>query len=164
MLETIYKRRSIRAYTPEAISEEQIDTLLKAAMAAPSANDGRPWAFVVVQDPTRRTELAKTHQWSSMCRQAAAVVVVLGDPQMSAHWVADCSAATENLLLAATEMGLGTVWVGVYPDDTSEARVRQVVKAPADLHVLCLIPIGHPAEARGPRTRYEASKVHRETF
>jgi nitroreductase len=164
MLETIYKRRSIRAYTPEPVDEDQIDTLMKAAMAAPSANDGRPWQFVVVQDPARRAALAEVHPWAGMCRQAAAVIVVLGDATMSEHWVADCSAATENLLLAATEMGLGTVWVGLYPDAASETRVRQIVEAPTRLHALCLVPVGHPAEARGPRTRYEASKVHRETF
>jgi len=96
------------------VVDEQIQALLQAAMAAPSANDVRPWAFVVVRDPARRHALAETHQWSRMCADAPAVIVVLGDPQASDHWIEDCSAATENLLLAAAWLGLGAVWVAVY--------------------------------------------------
>ena len=158
------KRRSIRAYTDTLVTDEQIQALLQAAMAAPSANDVRPWAFVVVRDPARRRALADTHQWSHMCADAPAVIVVLGDPQASDHWIEDCSAATENLLLAATWLGLGAVWVAVYPRPEGEDHVRQALNVPDRLRVLCLLPVGHPAEQKPPRTRYEASKVHYETL
>ena len=160
----ILKRRSIRAYTAVPLVDTQVQALLQAAMAAPSANDVRPWAFVVVRDPARRRALAETHQWSQMCAEAPAVIVVLGDPQASDHWIEDCSAATENLLLAAAWRDLGAVWVAVYPRPEREAHVRQVLNIPDRLRVLCLLPIGQPAEQKPPRTRYEASKVHYETL
>ena len=163
MLDLILKRRSIRAYTDAALTDEQVQTLLQAAMAAPSADDLRPWAFVVVRDPARRRALAQTHPWASMCAKAPVVFAVLGDPGAE-HWVEDCSAATENLLLAAAGLDLGAVWIGVYPDGGQEAHVRRVLGITNRFRVLCLIPVGHPAEQKPPRTRYEANKVHYETF
>lgn len=164
VMNLILKRRSIRAYTDAPVSETQIQHLLQAAMAAPSANDVRPWAFVVARDPARRRALAETHQWSQMCADAPAVIAVIGDPAASDHWVEDCSGATENLLLAAAGLELGAVWVGIYPRPQREAHVRRVLNMPEQLRVLCLVPIGHPAETKSPRTRYEVSKVHYETF
>jgi nitroreductase len=99
-----------------------------------------------------------------MCANAPLVIAVIGDPSASEHWVEDCSAAAENLLLAAAALDLGSVWVAVYPRAEGEARVRSILGIPADLRVLCLLPIGHPAESKPPRTRYEESKVHDETF
>lgn len=160
----ILQRRSIRAYTEKSVTDGQIDALLQAAMAAPSAHDARPWAFVVVRDPERRQALAGTHQWSAMCAQAPAVIAVLGNPSQSEHWVEDCSAATENLLLTAPILGLGGVWVAIYPRTSSEDSVRQALAIPEPWRVLCLLPIGQPAEQKPPRTRFEASKVHVEVF
>jgi nitroreductase len=133
-------------------------------MAAPSADDIRPWAFVVVRDPARRRNLAETHPWSRMCADAPVVFTVIGDPAASDHWIDDCSAATENLLLAVAGLDLGAVWVGIYPHSRYEAHVRHVLGIPDRLRVLCLVPVGHPAENKSPRTRYEESKVHHETF
>lgn len=163
-IEWILKRRSIRAYTDAPVSDEQVDALLRAAMSAPSANDLRPWAFVVVRDAKRRQALAEIHQWSYMCSRASVVITVLGDPGASRHWVEDCSAATENLLLAATCLNLGAVWVAIYPDAGREARVRQILNIPEQYRILCLVPVGQPAETKPPRTRYEESKVYAETF
>jgi len=160
----ILKRRSIRNYTDAPVTDEQVRALLEAAMAAPSASDIRPWAFVVVRDPARRKALAETHQWSTMCADAPVVIAVVGDPGASDHWVEDCSAATENLLLAAAALDLGAVWVAVYPRPEREAHVRQVLNVPDRLRPLCLVPVGHPAATKSPRTRYEESKVHYETF
>ena len=160
----ILRRRSIRTYTDAPVSDAAVDTLLQAAMAAPSANDMRPWDFVVVRDPERRRRLAETHEWSPMCADAPVVIVVVGDPAASDHWVQDCSAATENLLLTAASLDLGAVWVGVSPRCEREAHVRHVLDIPERLRVLCLIPVGHPAEMKPPRTCYEENKVHRETF
>ena len=164
VLNLIFKRRSIRAYTDAPVTDAQIDTLLQAAMAAPSGNDRRPWSFVVVRDVARRRALAETHQWSYMCAHALVVFAVLGDPTASDHWISDCSAATENLLLAAAGLDLGAVWVGIYPRASREAIVRKTLNIPEGWRVLCLIPVGHPAETKSPRTQYEASKAHHEAF
>jgi nitroreductase len=163
MLELIQSRRSIRSYTESSVSAEHIEELLKAAMAAPSAMNLRPWAFVVVQDRDLRMALAKTHQYSPMCASAPVVFVVLG--QASArHWVEDCSAATENLLLAATGLGLGAVWIGVYPGEEQAAGVRNLLDIPDEMRVLALVAVGHPAEDKPARTQYEAHKVSYERF
>ncbi len=164
VLDWIMKRRSIRKYTEAPISDEQVQILLQAAMAAPSGSDIRPWAFIVVRDAIRRQALAELHRWSAMCAEAPLVIAVLGDPTASDHWIEDCSAAVENLLLTVTGLNLGAVWVAVYPRPEREDHVRKVLNIPESLRVLCLIPIGHPAEEKPPRTRYEENKVHYECF
>ncbi|HHV62623.1 MAG TPA: nitroreductase family protein [Firmicutes bacterium] len=163
MFELIKRRRSIRSYTNQDVSPEHIQVLLEAAMAAPSGNDARPWDFVVVRDAALRKKIAETHTWSSMAASAPVVIVVCGD-ESSKHWIADTSAATENILLQASAMGLGALWVGIYPTTRYEEHIRSVLGIPANRRVLCVIPIGWPAEKKEPRTRYEASKVHYDKF
>jgi nitroreductase len=160
MLDLIKKRRSIRKFTDAPVSDADIQALLEAAMAAPSASDLRPWEFVVVRRPELRRRLADMKQWSYMCADAPAVFVVCGDEQSSAHWVEDASAATENLLLAAAALDLGGVWVAVYPDQAREEYAREVLSIPAELRVLCMVPVGHPAESKPSHTKYDPAKVH----
>jgi nitroreductase len=160
MLELIKKRRSIRRYTREPISDADVAVLLEAAMAAPSADNLQPWEFVVVRDAGLRRQLAETHPWSRMCADAPVVFVVCGHERRSGHWVEDASAATENLLLAAAGLDLGAVWVGVYPQTGNEEHVRRVLSIPRELRVLCLVPVGHPGESKPPHTKYDERKVH----
>ncbi len=160
MLDLIKKRRSIRKYTDQPIPDADVKSLLEAAMAAPSADDVRPWELIVVRDGRLRQQLAKTHPWSNMCADAPVVFVVCGDESRSAQWVADTSALTENLLLAVAGLDLGAVWVGVYPQQGQEAHVRSVLGIPNRLRVLCLIPVGHPAETKPPHTKYAERKIH----
>jgi nitroreductase len=164
VLSTIRKRRSIRKYTDQAVMDEQIRQLLEAAMAAPSASNIQPWEFVVVKDPDLKRQLAQIHRWSYMAADAAVVFVVCANERASHHWIEDASAATENLLLAATALNLGAVWVAVYPSTDREAYVRRVLAIPEEMRVLCLVPVGHPAESKPPRTRYRESKVHYERW
>ena len=131
-------------------------------MAAPSGSNIQSWEFVVVRDPDLKRQLAQTHTWSHMAADAAAVFVVCGNERASHHWIADASAATQNLLLAVTALGLGAVWVGIYPSADREAHVREALAIPEEIRVLCLVPVGHPAESKSPRTQYEDSKVHYE--
>lgn len=164
MLDLIKKRRSIRRYTSEPVSEADIQALLEAAMAAPSASNRQPWEFVVVRDPVLRRRLAETHPYSKMAAEAPVVFVICGREEQSHHWVEDTSAATENLLLAAAGLGLGAVWVAVYPGADREDYVRQVLNLPPDLRVLCLVPLGHPAEEKPPRTQYDPRRVHYDRY
>jgi nitroreductase len=160
MLSLIKKRRSIRKYTDEPVSDADVRTLLEAAMAAPSADNLQPWEFIVVRGADLRRQLARTHPWSKMCAHAPVVFVVCANERRSSHWVEDASAATENLLLAAVGLDLGAVWVGVYPSSRNEEHVREVLDIPGELRVLCLVPVGHPAESKAPRTKYDEGKVH----
>jgi nitroreductase len=160
MLELIKKRRSIRKYTEAPVSDSAVKTLLEAAMAAPSADNSQPWEFIVVRQDGLRQQLAQTHPWSRMCAGAPVVFVVCVHERRSSHWVEDASAATENLLLAATGLDLGAVWVGIYPNLRYEGHVRHVLGIPSGLRVLCLVPVGHPAESKPPRTQYSEGKIH----
>jgi nitroreductase len=167
-LELMLARRSIRRYTADDVSTEDEQRLIEAAFAAPSADNARPWHFVVIRDQAARRALAQVHQWSGMCARAPVVIAVLG--QASAPWwIEDTSAATENILLAATSLGLGAVWIGIRDEPTQgygdESRVLEIVGADAaDWRCLCLIAIGHPAENKAPRTQLQASKLSFERF
>lgn len=164
MLDLIKERRSVRKYTAEPVSDDDIRDILEAAMAAPSANNSQPWEFVVVRDDGLRQQLADTHPWSGMCADAPVVFVICGDPARSDHWVEDTSAATENLLLAVTALDLGAVWIGIYPRLERERHVREVLQIPDSIRVLCLVPVGHPAESKQARTQYDEARVHYDRY
>lgn len=159
--QTMLARRSIRKYTAQPVSPEQIRRLLEAAMAAPSASNRQPWHFVVVTDRSTLDRLADAHPYGKMLSEATLCIAVCGDPEND-HWVQDCSAATENILLAATEMGLGSVWLGVHPRGDREHDVRDILGIPPRYSPLNLISLGYPAEQKEPRTQYEEARVHRE--
>ncbi len=161
LVQTILARRSIRQYTPAPVSEEHVKTLLEAAMAAPSASDIKPWHFIVVSDRETLDALADVHPHGKMLYDAALCVAVCGVPEESRYWVQDCSAATENLLLAVTALGLGAVWLGVHPREERVAPVRRVLGIPESVVPLNLLSIGHPAEEQEARTQYDEARVHR---
>ena len=165
LIQTILARRSIRKYTVEPVSEADIETLLEAAMAAPSASNRKPWQFVVVTERQTLDGLAEVHPHGKMLFEAPLCIAVCGDlTTYERFWVQDCSAATENLLLAVTALGLGAVWLGVYPKEDRVAAVRQVLGMPETITPLNLISIGHPAEKKEPRTQYDETRVHRERW
>jgi nitroreductase len=165
LIQTIFDRRSIRKYTAEPVSEADIKTLLEAAMAAPSAANRKPWHFIVVTERQTLDKLAEAHPHGKMLFEATLCIAVCGDLTTSERfWVQDCSAATENLLLAATALSLGAVWLGVYPREDRIAAVRQVLGIPETIAPLNLISIGHPAEEKEPRTQYDEARVHRERW
>ncbi len=163
VFQTMLARRSIRKYTAEPVSEEQVRRLLEVAMAAPSASNRRPWHFVVVTERDTLNSLAELHPYGKMLHEATLCIAVCGEPEND-YWVQDCSAATENILLAATEMGLGSVWLGVHPRADREHDVRDLLGMPPHYSPLCLIAIGHPAEEKEPRTQYQPERVHRERW
>ena len=165
LIQTIFARRSIRRYTDEPVSEEEIKALLEAAMAAPSASNGKPWHFVVVTERQTLDALARAHPYANMLFEAALCIAVCGDLGTSeGFWVQDCSAASENLLLAATALGLGATWLGVHPKGGRVTAVRQVLGIPETITPLNLISIGRPAEEKEPRTQYDEGRVHRERW
>jgi nitroreductase len=164
LIQTIFARRSIRKYQEQAVSEKHIDTLLQAAMAAPSASNRKPWHFVVITERERLDGLADLLPYGKMLAEAPLAIAVCGEPAMSDYWVQDCSAATENLLLAATALGLGAVWLGVYPREERAGAVAQRLELPTGTLPLNVIAIGHPAEEKEARTQYDQARVHRERW
>jgi nitroreductase len=157
VLDFICKRRSVRRFQKKPVPDEILEALMKAAMAAPSGNNAQPWEFVIVRDPKIKEDLSRVHSWVYMAAEAPAAVVVLGN-KSSEWWEDDCAAATENLLLAAANLGLGTVWCGIKED---QARaVRKILGASGSMGVLCIVPLGYPAESPSPHTKYRKDKVH----
>jgi nitroreductase len=165
MIGAIFARRSIRKYTAELVSEKDVKTMLEAAMAAPSASNRKPWHFIVVTDRQILDSLAGAHPYGKMLLEAPLCIAVCGDKAVSSrYWVQDCSAATENLLLAAAALGLGAVWLGVHPREERVNPIRKVLNIPENIVPLNLISIGHPAEEKEPRTQYDKLRVHREQW
>ena len=163
LIKTIFARRSIRKYTTKSVSKKDIKVMLEAAMAAPSASNRQPWHFIVVTDRQTLDRLARAHPYGKMLFEAPLCIAVCGDETVSPRfWVQDCSAASENLLLAAVALGLGAVWLGVHPRKSRVDPIKKVLKIPETIVPLNLIPIGHPAEEKEPRTQYNESRVHHE--
>jgi nitroreductase len=158
------RRRSVRKYLDTPVSRETLTALVKAATAAPSATNRRPWAFVAVTDPEVLKKLRKTHMFSNM--NAPAAIVVCGEMNKAAigpgkeFWVQDCSAAIENILMTALDFGLGTVWVGVHPINHNVKRVSAALELPAHIVPLGLIFVGAPAGEPEPRTQFEDADLH----
>lgn len=165
LLDLMYTRRSVREYTDEPVSDEQVETMLKAAMAAPSAQDLQPWHFVVVRKRKLLDKLAEVHKYAQMLKHAPLAIVVCGDQEISErHWVEDTCAATQNLLLAATAVGLGGVWISLYPKRKHQKYVRDLLDIPDQVGVLCIVALGHPAEQKKARTQYKPERVHRDEW
>jgi nitroreductase len=164
-IENLFARRSVRKYTAEPVTDEQTKLLLKAGMAAPSASNLKPWHFITVTGRAALDHLAEVHPYGRMLHEAPLAICVVGDPGINERfWVQDCSAATENILLAAVGLGLGAVWLGVYPRTDRVEAIRAALKIPTDLPPLCLIAVGHAAETPPPRTQYDPTRVHRESW
>ena len=159
-LEIIFSRRSIRVYTDEPVSEVDLQSLLEAGMAAPSASNRKPWHFVVVTERDALRALAAAHPFGKMLASAGAAIAVCGDPAISDWWVQDCSAATENILVAAAGLGLGAVWLGSHGRPERERAIREVLGIPERIGVLSLLSIGYPGEEKEARTQYEPARVH----
>jgi len=163
-LAIIFARRSIRRYTDEPVDEADIQSLLEAGMAAPSGSNRRPWHFVVVTERTTLQALAAAHPYGKMTAHAALAIAVCGDPAISDWWVQDCSAATENILIAAAALGLGAVWIGCHGRPEREQAIRDVLGIPRNIGVLSLLAIGHPAEEKEARTQFDPARVHRDRW
>jgi nitroreductase len=162
-LDAILTRRSIRRYTGKAVSEALIRTLLNAAMSAPSAGNEQPWQFILITERRLLDEIPTFHPYADMLGEASVAILVCGDLELERYkgsWVQDCSAATENLLLAAHAKGLGAVWVGIYPKDNRVQRMQKLLGLPAHVIPLALVPIGYPAERIPPVDRYDGTRIH----
>ena len=164
-INNIMTRTSIRQYTNEPVSKADIETMLRAGMAAPTAVNRQPWHFVVVTKREQLSALAAANRGTNMATKAPLAIVVCGNLQKAmpgtgqGFWVQDCSAATENILLAANALGLGAVWTGLYPDEEHSKAVRDVLKAPEHIVPLCTIVIGHPAENPTPKDKWKPENV-----
>lgn len=166
-IENMITRTSVRAYEAKAVEDAKVEQMLRAAMSAPTAINKQPWDFVIVDDPAKLKELADSLPNAKMAAGAPLAIVVCGNMQKAIegegrdNWIADASAATENLLLAAHSLGLGAVWTGVYPSAHRVDVIRDVLDLPGYVVPLSFVPIGYPAENPQPKDKWKPENVHR---
>jgi nitroreductase len=168
-LELIFGRRSVRVYRPGDVDESTIQTLLEAAMAAPSAVAKDPWRFVVIRSRSMLTALADALPNGQMLATAAVGIVVCGDLEAAhdrqlSYLLQDCSASIENLLLAAQGLGLGACWLGVHPRESRVQQIASLLAIPAPVIPVAAVALGWPGETKEPRTRFNPAYVHREKW
>jgi len=166
-MKAILGRRSIRKFTGGAIPDGDVKLFLEAAMAAPSACNQQPWHFVVVRSRETFGRIMEIQPYTRMLEKAALAVVVCADPELQTcpgYWVQDCSAATENLLLAVHAMGYGATWCGLYPNDDPVWRIRELLGLPKQVVPLCVVAVGVPDEKKPPAGRYNQDRVHQEKW
>lgn len=150
VIETIRKRRSVRAYKPVPLKDEDLKTILEAARLAPSAGNRQPWYFIVVRDPELKKRLAEAAARQMFIADAGALIVAVSDPMASPRWhEKDVMIAMEHLILAATELGYGTCWIGAF----NEEEVKRILGVPQQYRVVALTPVGVPAETPPARPR-----------
>ena len=165
----IHSRKSVRNFTGEGVTAEQLDVLLRAGMCAPTAVNMQPWAFVVVTDRSTLDSLAAGLPFAKMLYKAGAAIIVCAIPEKAydkrtEYAVIDCSLASENILLAAEAIGLGALWTAAYPYDDRAGHVRKVLNIPQDIIPLNVIPIGHPTGEDKPKDKYKQENIHKEKW
>lgn len=165
IIKAIMTRRSIRSYSGEKVTRDQITKLLKAAVNAPSACNQQAWQFIVITKSEIMMAITMVHPYAQMLKTASCAIVVCGDlraEQSPGYWVQDCSAAIQNILLSAHSMGLGAVWLGVHPRRPRVKGVQKLLKLPAQVVPLGIVSIGYPLERPKPVKRFFKNKVHYE--
>ncbi|MBI9051017.1 MAG: nitroreductase family protein [Anaerolineaceae bacterium] len=168
-LSYVFNRRSIRKFKQQPVPNNMIEVLLKAAMAAPSAMNNQPWEFVVIDDPKI---LGKVRQQMIFGRQETPLAIaVCGNKRKARNkfsatdfWIQDCSAATQNILLCASSLGLGSVWLGVHPVKIFSAGISRILKLPRHIKPLCIIYLGYPDQEKAAHTKYTEKNVHWQSF
>lgn len=162
-LDSILNRRSIRQYTDQPIKETDIEMLLKAAMAAPSAGNQQPWHFVVIKDPEVKKRILEFHPYAQMLLQAPLAIAICADlalERFTGYWVQDCAAATQNILVAAHGLGLGAVWLGMHPQKERMEGLKELLHLPDQVKPLAVVALGHPAEEKERANRYQKDRIH----
>lgn len=163
IINLLITRRSIRKYSNEEITQEQIEQLLMAGMYAPSAGNQQPWHFIIIRNKDAFHNITKIHPFSKMLLNASAAILVCADLQLETnkgYWPLDCSAATENILIAAHGLGLGAVWLGVYPRRDRQEGIAKIFSLPENIQPFSLISLGYPAEKFDLPNRFKTERIH----
>ena len=161
-IEAILTRRSVRRFSSQAVPEEEIQVLLKAAMYAPSGGNAQPWHFVVINERAVLDEVPKFHDSSSFILEAPLAILICADEELAkpGRWLLDCSAAAENMLLAAHARGLGACWIGIQPVAERIEGITRLMELPPKVYPVCLIAIGYPTETRHQPERFRPERIH----
>lgn len=165
VIQTILSRKSVRKYTGNTVSPEDLTTLIRSGMAAPCSYDKRCWFFVTVTDEKLLAKLAEGLPHARMILSSKHAIVVCADLNLShggtdvPYWIQDCSATVENILIAAESLGLGACWTGVHPRAERVTFVREVLRAPEQVVPLCVIAVGHPVGEEKPKDKFDPARI-----
>ena len=160
-LGTIFNRKSVRKYTERPVEKEKLETLVRAGMAAPSSKDRRPWEFVIVTDRDLLDKMGDGLPLARMLKETKQAIIVCGDTVKSENaWQLDCSAAAQNILLAAESMGLGAVWTAAYPYPERMKIIQDALQLPEHILPLTVIPLGYPTGIEKPKDKYNKKQIH----
>jgi nitroreductase len=166
-INNIFSRRSIRRYRPDPVTPESIRTVIEAAMFAPSSADQEPWRFVVIEDKETIKTISVEHPYATFLTQCPVVILVCGatkDLHHGAFWTDDCAAATQNMLLAAHALGLGSIWIGIHPIEERMNMMRRLANLPEGVEPFALIPLGYAAETPEQPDRYHSEWIRSESW
>ena len=167
LFEAVFTRRSVRQFTDEPLSETQLEIIFRAAMAATNSGNQQPWRFIVVDDPALRDTIGALDIERGPYHVSPQLVVVcadIGGMTWKMHWLADCGAAIQNMLLAARALGLGGVWQELYPYHKRVVFVRNLLDIPATVYPMAVVALGHPVTQPSPVDRYDPDKIMRNTW
>lgn len=164
LFNSILQRKSIRRYKNQQVPDELVTSILKAAMSAPSACNQQPWHFIVIRDNNILNEISKIHSGFHTLKNSPLAILVCGEPQIAKlefYWEQDCSAATQNMLLAAKALGLGSVWLGINPRGGEDSeRISEILSIPEHIKPFSIVSVGYPDECITPSDRFDEKKVH----
>jgi nitroreductase len=163
VFDAIKSRRSIRVYASKPVADDLVHRIIAAGMQSPSAGNEQPWEFLVIRDRSVLRAIAAGHPYAEMAAEAPVAILVCADMTRVKHrdyWPHDCAAAAQTMLLAAHALGLGSVWVGIYPRDARLATLREIISLPEGIIPFCLLPVGFPGEHKEPEDRFDASRIH----
>ena len=161
-INTIIKRRSIRRYKKQIVEKEKIETLLHAAMYAPSAVNKQPWHFIIIDNRDFLNRIMEIHPNASMLKTANLAILICGDETLQhdkGYWIADCGAATENILLAAESLNLGSCWIGIYPREFRMTEIKKLFNLPQYIQPFALVSIGYPDEVKETPERFKPERI-----
>lgn len=169
-IENIMTRTSVRAYSDRQITDGQLDTIMRAAMAAPSAVNKQPWRFIVVKDQALRDSISVNMNSMKMAKDAPVSIIVCGDMEATldgegqSYWIQDVSAVSENILLAANALGIGSVWCGIYPVSERVAWFQKTFGMPKNIVPLSCINLGFPTAPVTPKDKWKPENIHYNTW
>ena len=167
IINNIISRRSIRKYTEQVVSEENVNTIIKAGMYAPSAVNKQPWHFVVFKEQKTFEQITSLHPNGQMLAKASKAILVCGDKNLAhaeGYIPCDCSAATQNMLLTAHALGLGAVWIGIYPRDARIEGLKKIFNLPEHIIPFSIISLGYPNETKDTPDRFKPDRIHYERW
>ncbi|MDO5760884.1 MAG: nitroreductase family protein [Bacteroidota bacterium] len=165
MIDTILKRSSVRRYTDEEISRENLDKIIRAGFAAPTSHNSRPWHFIILDDKELMKNVGQNMEYAHMIEFANKAIIVCADVTLAPEcWMLDCSAASENILLAAESLGIGACWTAVYPYKHREEVVKKFIPLPENIKPLCIIPLGYAGKPANIKDKYDSTRIHYNKF